>query len=413
MALNFPSNPSLNQLFSLGANTWIWDGTAWNLKPPGSNLDDLSDVNVTGAVDGQVLYFDGATSTWGAISLASSFNGGTISNPLVIQNSTASSSTSTGALRVTGGAGIAGAINVGSSGSFGGALTATGITLSSGGASITGTTSVTGSFSATSTGSFGSTLTVRSSSEIRLNNGANTFYIGIKAPAALTSNTIYQLPATDGSSGFVLSTNGAGSLSWVAQSGGGGGGGGSTNPPGGLTGDIQYNNNGAFGGSSTFSYDILNDIVNLFSLKFTGNIDADNNGNIINLSSLNFTGSAAEINSITIDTSLSGNSNTAVPTESAVKTYVDDGLSEKAPINNPSFTGTVSGVTKSMVGLGNVTNESKATMFTNSTFTGITTAANLTVTGNISSSTPPTTVNHITNKKYVDTRAIVMGIAMS
>ena len=37
---------------------------------------------------------------------------------------------------------------------------------------------------------------------------------------------------------------------------------------------------------------------------------------------------------------------------------------------NPTFTGTVNGVTASHVGLGNVTNESKATMFTSPTFTG-------------------------------------------
>jgi hypothetical protein len=42
----------------------------------------------------------------------------------------------------------------------------------------------------------------------------------------------------------------------------------------------------------------------------------------------------------------------------------------KAPINNPTFTGTVSGVTATHVGLGNVDNESKATMFLNPTFTG-------------------------------------------
>lgn len=42
----------------------------------------------------------------------------------------------------------------------------------------------------------------------------------------------------------------------------------------------------------------------------------------------------------------------------------------KAPKANPTFTGTVSGITATMVGLGNVTNESKATMFTNPTFTG-------------------------------------------
>lgn len=37
---------------------------------------------------------------------------------------------------------------------------------------------------------------------------------------------------------------------------------------------------------------------------------------------------------------------------------------------SPTFTGTVSGITASMVGLGNCTNESKATMFTSPTFTG-------------------------------------------
>ena len=41
-----------------------------------------------------------------------------------------------------------------------------------------------------------------------------------------------------------------------------------------------------------------------------------------------------------------------------------------ATSDSPTFTGTVSGITKSMVGLSNVTNESKSTMFANPTFTG-------------------------------------------
>ena len=48
--------------------------------------------------------------------------------------------------------------------------------------------------------------------------------------------------------------------------------------------------------------------------------------------------------------------------------------SKTTMFSNPTFTGTVSGVTASMVGLGNVTNESKATMFTDSALTGIPTA---------------------------------------
>jgi hypothetical protein len=44
--------------------------------------------------------------------------------------------------------------------------------------------------------------------------------------------------------------------------------------------------------------------------------------------------------------------------------------SKATMFTNPTFTGTVAGVSASMVGLGNVTNESKATMFTSPTFTG-------------------------------------------
>jgi hypothetical protein len=50
-------------------------------------------------------------------------------------------------------------------------------------------------------------------------------------------------------------------------------------------------------------------------------------------------------------------------------TTVTTALGDKAPINNPTFTGTVGGVTATHVGLGNVTNESKVTMFTSPTFT--------------------------------------------
>ena len=53
-----------------------------------------------------------------------------------------------------------------------------------------------------------------------------------------------------------------------------------------------------------------------------------------------------------------------------VTSNVQTQINTKAPTANPTFTGTVSGVSASMVGLGNVTNESKATMFASPTFTG-------------------------------------------
>src|SRR5690606_33596453 len=52
-------------------------------------------------------------------------------------------------------------------------------------------------------------------------NGSN--YVGFKAPSTLSSNITYTLPATDGTTGQALKTNGSGELSWgdVTASGGG------------------------------------------------------------------------------------------------------------------------------------------------------------------------------------------------
>jgi hypothetical protein len=62
--------------------------------------------------------------------------------------------------------------------------------------------------------------------------------------------------------------------------------------------------------------------------------------------------------------------------------------SKATMFTSPAFTGTPTGITAAMVGLGNVTNESKATMFTSPTFTGTpvlltATATSLLATGSI------------------------------
>lgn len=60
-----------------------------------------------------------------------------------------------------------------------------------------------------------------SAGEIRLleGSGSGTNYVAIKAAATLAGDTSYTLPSADGTSGFVLQTNGAGSLSWVQNGG--------------------------------------------------------------------------------------------------------------------------------------------------------------------------------------------------
>ena len=57
-----------------------------------------------------------------------------------------------------------------------------------------------------------------------------------------------------------------------------------------------------------------------------------------------------------------------------VSTAQQTALNLKANLASPTFTGTVSGISKSMVGLSNVANESKATMFSSAALTGTPTA---------------------------------------
>lgn len=53
-------------------------------------------------------------------------------------------------------------------------------------------------------------------------NGSN--YTGFKAPSSLAGNVVYTLPTADaGASGYSLTSNGSGTLSWTNVSGGGGG----------------------------------------------------------------------------------------------------------------------------------------------------------------------------------------------
>lgn len=63
-----------------------------------------------------------------------------------------------------------------------------------------------------------------------------------------------------------------------------------------------------------------------------------------------------------------------------VSTAQQTALDLKANLASPTFTGTVAGITGTMVGLGNVTNESKSTMFASPTFTGTVVLPNSTVT---------------------------------
>jgi hypothetical protein len=86
---------------------------------------------------------------------------------------------------------------------------------SSGGVSITRMTILNDGKVGIATLSPGSELDVKGT--LRL-SGSTSGYVGI-APAAAAGSTTYTLPSADGSNGNVLSTNGSGTLSWVAAGG--------------------------------------------------------------------------------------------------------------------------------------------------------------------------------------------------
>lgn len=61
----------------------------------------------------------------------------------------------------------------------------------------------------------GTEATFTNQAELRLGD-ASTNYTGFKAPGSVGSNTIYEMPTADGSSGQVLATNGSKVLSWAS-----------------------------------------------------------------------------------------------------------------------------------------------------------------------------------------------------
>jgi hypothetical protein len=61
-------------------------------------------------------------------------------------------------------------------------------------------------------------LTLNAQSDLRFADADSSNYIAIQAPSTVSSNVTLTLPATDGTNGQVISTNGTGTLSWATAS---------------------------------------------------------------------------------------------------------------------------------------------------------------------------------------------------
>jgi hypothetical protein len=362
MALNFPANPVLNDTYTAGNVTWIWNGEAWLIAPPSEveyetlnitgdttlnnlsvtgtfslPLGGLSNVSATTPNDQDVLQYDEATEEWIPAAPASGgggggeiFNGGTISNPLFINNITGSTDYNSGALRVGGGASIAENLF------------------------IAGTLVVQDE-----------SIDLRARSSLRLYTSDNNNYVALKGPDS-ASDVTYVLPGTDGSAGQYLRTNGAGTLSWATVTGGGEGG---VTNPGGISGQVQFNDSGLFEGDSNLTYDAGT------STLTTVNITAS--GDIVLSGSTQSTSSTTGTVTVGGGIGIAGNLNVAGPNNSF------SGNTSSTSIN----TGTIV-VTGGM---------------------GI--SGKVHVGDTVSTSAAPTETDHLTNKKYVDANVLAFSVA--
>jgi hypothetical protein len=133
-------------------------------------------------------------------------------------NTTASTSSTTGALRLQGGAGIAKTSYFGQSVVIQG-TTASGST-TTGALTVTGGVGIGGSLNVFGTIDVANNIEVLSQKEVRFFNSANTFYTGLRAGSS-SANVTFTLPVADGSANQVLYTNGSAGLAWTTVAGGG------------------------------------------------------------------------------------------------------------------------------------------------------------------------------------------------
>jgi len=66
MSLNFPSNPTPNQIYTLNDKTWVWNGEGWQLQGYGTSGGDTvtiaaSAADVLSATSGEISADDAGT----------------------------------------------------------------------------------------------------------------------------------------------------------------------------------------------------------------------------------------------------------------------------------------------------------------------------------------------------------------
>jgi hypothetical protein len=112
----------------------------------------------------------------------------------------------------------------------------------------------------------------------------------------LSLGNVSNVKMTGGTTGYILSTDGDGNLSWIA----------STGSPGGTNQMVQFNDSGSFGGEADFTYNSSTNLLSVPSIKSnaTANFQGASNVNLGNVANLHISGGQ---NGYVLQTDGSGN----------------------------------------------------------------------------------------------------------
>lgn len=118
---------------------------------------------------------------------------------------------------------------------------------------------------------FNNANTFSASANLTFNNTTNFLQVtNLAVPGTTNLGDASQVSILGGENGYILQTDGLGTLTWVA----GGGGGGGNGTPGGSNTQVQYNNSGTFGGSTGFTFNENSNTLTVGSVhsNFVGNL---------------------------------------------------------------------------------------------------------------------------------------------
>jgi hypothetical protein len=170
-----------------------------------------------------------------------------------------------------------------------------------------------------------------------------------------------------------------------------------------FTGSTTLPADTSIGNVSAAEISYLNNVTSAIQTQIDGKLDSGvASTTYAALTGATFTGTV----SLTANTSIGSVDSTELGYLNGLTSSVQTQLDSKAPTANPTFTGTVAGVTKAHVGLGNVDNTTDANKpVSTATQTALDAKLNLsggTLTGALTLSGAPTSDLHAATKQYVD-----------